>query len=151
MIIANNIKNIIVEQIDAYRRLLDLLHREKECLVNLNAAGIEKLLNEKDTVVLRLRLLEEERVRLIGKFSQDNRVPRDMSMKILYDITKDDSFHVLRLQLVSLVQSISELSEFNKILIERSINFVKNSTYFLDLLGLNASHNNSRTIFSMEV
>lgn len=146
-----DMKNILAEQIGGYRRLLELLHQEKECLQNLNASGVEGLSKEKDTLVLRLRLLEEERVRLTDKFSSDNKLSGDVNLQMIYETTKDETFSVLKLQLVSLVQSITELNQFNRVLIERSLNFVRNSAKFLELCGLNLNHKNTGTAFSREV
>lgn len=146
-----NIKNILAEQIDGYRRLLELLHQEKACLQNLNASGVEGLSKEKDTLVLRLRLLEEERVRLTNKFSRDNKLSGDVNLQTLYETTKDETFQALKSQMISLVQSITELNQFNMILIERSINFVRNSAKFLELCGLNLHNKKTAIAFSREV
>jgi hypothetical protein len=61
MRIIDSIKSILIEQIKSYRVLLELLQRERECLINLDAHEVENLSKEKDTTLLRLRLLEEER------------------------------------------------------------------------------------------
>jgi hypothetical protein len=58
---ADTIKSILVEQIDGYRSLLDLLQRERECLLNLDANGVESISKEKDTMIMRLRLVEGKR------------------------------------------------------------------------------------------
>lgn len=148
---ASNIKNILTEQINGYRRLLELLYQEKDCLQNLNASGVESLSKKKDTLVLRLRLLEDERVRLTDKFSTDNKLSGDVTLQTLYEITKDETFQALKMQMVSIVQSITELNQFNMVLIERSINFVRNSAKFLELCGLNINHKNAGIAFSREV
>jgi flagellar biosynthesis/type III secretory pathway chaperone len=74
MSIEKNIKNILSEQVDGYRTLMEVLRREREHLVHFNAAGVEALSKEKDTVVLQLRLLEEERIRLVRAFAADRKL-----------------------------------------------------------------------------
>lgn len=136
-------KKIISGQLAGYSTLLEFLYREKECLININPAAVEILSKEKDTLVLRLKLLEEERIRLVSLFYVENELPGDMNLKKIAEFTKDEDLRKLGLQLVSLVQGISEINEFNRVLIERSINFAKNPANFLAMLGVGAAQNNS--------
>lgn len=147
----DKIKNILSSQVAGYNAFFDLLHREKECLISIKPAEVERLSREKDTLVLRLKLLEEERIRLVSLFSVENKLPGDINLKKIAEFAKDEELQKLRLQLVSLVQGISELNEFNRVLIERSISFVKNSVNFLALLGVGAIQNSSGMTFSREV
>lgn len=148
----DKIKNILSGQIAGYNAFLDLLHREKACLININPVGVEGLSREKDTLVLRLKLLEEERIRLVGLFSAENKLPGDINLRKIAEFTKDADLQKLRLQLVSLMQGITELNEFNRALIERSISFVRNSVNFLELLGVGVTQKNSSgSTFSREV
>jgi hypothetical protein len=145
-----NIKSILIEQISNYQMLLDVLQGERECLVSFNSEAAETISKEKDTIVLKLRLLEEERTRLITKFATENGIKGDMNLQRLYELTGDVSFQTLRLQLISLLQGIAELNEFNRILIERSMNFIKNVTNFLDLFGMNLNSKGIGRILSKE-
>ncbi len=72
MPLIETIKKVLFEQVQGCRLLLELLQREKICLVNLQMDGIEALTKEKDILVLKLRLLEEERMRLIDRFVLEN-------------------------------------------------------------------------------
>ncbi len=147
----DTIRGILIEQIDGYRTLLDLLQGERECLLNLDAAGVERISKEKDTIVIRLRLIEEERGRLMKKFALEHMISGDVSLQRLAGITKDDTFQTHRLQLVSLIQSIEELNAFNMVLIGRSLNFIKSSRMFLESCGLDMNRSNSGTFFSKEI
>ena len=60
-----------------------------------------------------------------------------ITLQKLYDMTGDETLKSLRLQLISMLQSIQEQNEFNSILIERSLGFVKNSIEFLKSSGAN--------------
>jgi hypothetical protein len=150
MSIEKNIKNILSEQVDGYRTLMEVLRREREYLVHFNAAGVEALSKEKDTVVLQLRLLEEERIRLVRAFAADRKLDEDLSLQRLVEITGDEAFQKLRLQLISLLQGIVELNEFNRVLIERSSGVVKNALQFLSSLGVNLNTKNTGTRISRE-
>lgn len=126
------IKSILIDQIRGYRSLMNILQRERTYLLSFNPSGIENLSKEKDNLVIKLRLLEEERIRLIEGFFKENNIDGEMSLNRLYEVTGDDAFKVIRLQFVSLIQAISELNEFNRILIERSLNFLKGATTIFD-------------------
>jgi flagellar biosynthesis/type III secretory pathway chaperone len=130
------IKNILNEEIKGYRELIDLLQKEKECLINLDTAGIENVYKEKDTVILKLRLLDEERINLLKRLSQENNTEKEMTLQRLYKLTGDETLKNMRLQLISMLQSIEELNEFNGILIERSLSFIRNSLAFLKASGI---------------
>src|SRR5512135_2041284 len=110
------ITRILNEQVNGYKLLVELLQKERTCLLDLNAHGVEELSREKDTLVMKLRLLEEERIRLVRKHFSG-----DVSLRKLWEETGDDSLMDMRSKLLSLVQSIEELNEFNRLLIGRSL------------------------------
>jgi len=142
---AEAIKYILGEQVKSYKMLIALLQRERTSLIDLRAADVEELSKEKDTLVLQLRLLEEERVRLMGDFSDGT------TLKNLAELTGDIGISDLRSTLISLVQSVEELNEFNRVLIERSMTYIRNTANFFGVFGL-SSGGSSRTgsIFSVE-
>ena len=147
---SEGIKSILSEQVAGYRTLLEILRRERECLVHFNPVGVEALSKEKDTIVLKLKLLEEERIRLVRAFCADLRIPEQSALQRLGEVTGDNAFQSLRLQLISLLQGIMELNEFNRVLIERSSSVVKNTLTFLGSLGNTTSTNSNGTLFSRE-
>jgi flagellar biosynthesis/type III secretory pathway chaperone len=124
--------SILKEQISAYKMLLELLKKERECLVNFDAEKVEEVSKEKDTVVMRLRLLEEERVRLIEKFAEDSNLSCNLNLEKMAKHTGDDTFSVLRSQMLSLLQIIDDMNKFNSILINRSIKYVRTTTSFFN-------------------
>ncbi|MBF0556195.1 MAG: flagellar protein FlgN [Nitrospirae bacterium] len=143
---ANDIKKVLSLQIEGYKALFELLKRERENLVDFNEQGVETLAKEKYTQTLKLRLLEEERLRLMKKFVTEinslppkngGKVSADMSINTLADITGDTDFNGIRTMLKSLLQSIDELNEFNKVLIDRSLKYIRHNINFLNLHGVN--------------
>jgi hypothetical protein len=151
MRIVDSIKSILTEQIKSYRVLLELLQRERECLINLDANEVENLSKEKDTTLLRLRLLEEERLRLIKEYSTDNAPLGNINLQSLSELTADNDFQLIRSQLISLLQSIQELNDFNMILIDRSLSVVRHSVSFLESFGLHVNPNNTGIMLSKEI
>jgi len=128
--------SILKEQVKSYKILHDLLNKERTCLVDMDSGRIEEISKGKDTVVMRLRLLEEERQRLIRQFADDNDVDVNINLDELGRLTGNSLFHDLRSQLLSLLQSIEEMNKFNSILIERSIRYIRtNNSFFKSFTG----------------
>ncbi|KWT85383.1 flagellar export chaperone FlgN [Candidatus Magnetominusculus xianensis] len=143
---ANDIKKVLSLQIEGYKVLFELLKQERENLIDFNEQGVETLAKEKYTQTLKLRLLEEERLRLMKKLVTEintcqsingRKLSVDMNINTLAEITGDSDFNGIRTMLKSLLQSIDELNEFNKVLIDRSLKYVRNNINFLNLHGVN--------------
>jgi hypothetical protein len=141
---------LLVDQISAYRSLLDTLQRERACLIQFDPAGVESLSKEKDTAILKLRLLEEERVRLTGRIGEGLGSVEPLTLARLAELSGDDRFRRSRLQLISLLQSIVELNEFNRVLIERSSGVVKSALSFLSAFGVRTDPAPSGAMISRE-
>lgn len=130
------LKEVLKSQIKAHDDLISLLQKEREALILFNPDEIERLAKEKDMVLMRIRLYEEERVNLINKLSEMNNISEEITLSKLVEITKDEEYKELGLKLISLIQSVIELNEFNKILIERSSRHVNNFLVFLENNGV---------------
>ncbi|MBI5634149.1 MAG: flagellar export chaperone FlgN [Nitrospirae bacterium] len=123
---------ILNEQVNGFKTLLELLQRERLCLIDLNAGAVEELYKEKDILILRLRLLEEERLRLMKDFGKG-----DLTLQKLGELTGNNTFFDLRSKLKSLVQAIEELNNFNRLLIERSLSYFRSNAGFFRTFGFN--------------
>lgn len=151
MTVTDCIKDILTEQISAYNMLQSLLQREKICLINVNLSEIEVCSKEKDTILMRLRLLQEEMKRLLQRYSAEKGLSGVINLNMLSQETGDKSFEAMRLQIISLLQSIAELNDFNRVLIDRSVSFFKNALRFLDSAGLDITHAQKVQMISREV
>ncbi len=138
------IKAVLEEQIREYKNLMALLRKEKQCLIDFDEQGVEDLAKQKDTAALKLRLLEQERLRLIEEFYAvrgNGPGEKSASLRELSLATGDGSFMELRRLVISLLQGIQELNEFNRILIERSLHFVSDSLDFFGKAGARTGGN----------
>jgi hypothetical protein len=111
---------------------------------------VEALSKEKDTVVLTLRLLEEERLRLVQVFIKEHGIAEQDAFRKLSELSGDDSFQSIRTQLVSLLQGIVELNSVNRVLIDRSASIVKNALNFLGSAGIAAPAAHKGALLSRE-
>lgn len=136
------ILNILEEQLRSYKIFHDLLIKERECLVKIDPEMVEEISKEKDTVIMRLRLLEEERQRLVRKFVEENNIDGAMNLNELGRLTGNHRYSEVRSQLMSVLQSIAELNKFNSILIDRSIHYLKMTSNFI---GSFTNHNVTKT------
>jgi len=131
------ILKILEEQVRSYSRLYDLLKGEKEAVVSFDPLLVEALAKEKDNLVLQLRLLEEERKRLVDEFFGGRGGGRSISD--LYSTTGDRRFLDLRSRLLSLMQGIGELNEVNRLLIERASLHLRTSSAFFQNFDIKPS------------
>ncbi|MDA8083973.1 MAG: flagellar protein FlgN [Nitrospiraceae bacterium] len=140
------IRNVLNEQISSCKVLLGILQRERACLVELNAVGVEEISKEKDTVILRMRLLEEERIRLVKKCFQ-----RELTLKEISTVTGDATLLDIRSTLLSLAQSVEELNQFNKVLIDRSLSYVRSGAGFFGYHGFGQDSSVKGHLISAEI
>jgi flagellar biosynthesis/type III secretory pathway chaperone len=159
MALLETIKKVLVEQVKGCRLLLELLQREKICLINLQMDEIEALTKEKDILVLKLRLLEEERGRLLDRFVFENFsiLPDEgpafqkISLLKLAELTGEAIFLEIRSKLISLSQGIKELNDLNKVMIDRTLGFLKKNTQFLGVVYPGDSKGEKGRLLSMEM
>ncbi len=144
------IEQILKDQISTYKSLKDILGEERRSLVDIDVENIEKISKEKDTLIMRLRLLEEERQRLLTEFTATRDVPMDINLKQLSELTGNEIFFDLRSQLLSLLQSIDELNKFNSLLIDKSLRYYKTTTNFINSFQPGNMAQSSGVLFSKE-
>ncbi len=142
--------SILQEQIKTYKVFHDLLNRERACLVKIDSEKVDEISKVKDTVIMKLRLLEEERQRLIKQYAEDNGFEMDINLDRLGQLTGNSAFHEMRLQLLSLLQSIEELNRVNSILINRSLNHIKATTNFINLFKKENNPDSTGVLLSKE-
>ena len=132
-----SIKAILLEQETCCKALVALLQRERASLVDFDARAVEELTKEKDTLLLRMRLLDEERRRLVSSLSSEWRDcdEGELTLRVLAEKTGDSELSDIRLKLFSLAQSINDLNNFNKYLIDRSLSGVRSAKGFFDAFG----------------
>ncbi len=153
------LKKILVEEVQGCRLLLELLQREKRCLLELQMEGIEALTKQKDVLVLKLRLLEEERERLLGifllrnfpDFLTEGAPSRKITLQKLAELTGEIFFQEMRSKLISLSQSIKELNDLNKVMIDRTLVFLKKNNQFLGMAYPGSSQDDKGRLLSVEM
>lgn len=137
----NELKEILKAEIKSYEELVSILQKEREALISFSPEQIEALSREKDMIIMKIKLFDEERVNILSKISSQLQVNGNINISNLLDITKDDDFRDLGYKLTSLVQTVNDLNEFNKILIEKSSRHINSFLYFLESWGITPLNN----------
>jgi len=133
----SSVKVILREQETCCKALVGLLQKERGYLVDLDVRAVEELTKEKDTLLLRLRFLDEERQRLVSVLSKEwlGQRGEELTLRALAERAEDAELSEIRLKLVSLAQSINDLNSFNRYLIDRSLSNVRSARGVFDAFG----------------
>ncbi|WP_353683446.1 flagellar protein FlgN [Thermodesulfovibrio sp. 3907-1M] len=121
------------------KKLLEVLYKivseERDAIVALRADELERILRDKETVIMKLSLWEQERQKLLGK--------HDLSDKSLSEIISqiENSEDAQRLREIysamkTLLSAIGEIQKINEQLIDRSIIHIKTAIKFLETFGI---------------
>jgi flagellar biosynthesis/type III secretory pathway chaperone len=134
---SNLLVNILSDQMEHYRLLYKLLKREKACLLYLDMDNVIEMTKEKDTLLLKLRLLEKEKKKLISQCPHD-----DIAVSKIWDSSS---------KLNSLIQDIKQLSTANSLLVRRSLDYINNIFHFLNRMGIDFNVKDSGTFLTKQV
>ena len=63
------LRAILMREIELHKDLLSLLHKEKECLIDLSTEEIVENTKKKETCTLKIKMLDESRLSLIKRLS----------------------------------------------------------------------------------
>jgi flagellar biosynthesis/type III secretory pathway chaperone len=127
---------LLESQTGLYGALLKTLQAEKAAALNSDLDPLNRAVKEKENVLLKIRILEEQRLNLLGQVAGIIGAPADqLTLKRLAQQLPEPyaaRVRTCRSNLVSLTQSIQELNNSNRKLFRRSLELVKGS---INLLG----------------
>jgi flagellar biosynthesis/type III secretory pathway chaperone len=134
---SENLLSILQQEVHLYRDLLDVLQREKQCMMDLALDSIHECNNTKETLILKLKVLEEARIDLIRDISETHGISSPVTLARIIEVVPPAykrSLEACRSNLVSLLNSVREVIQINAILAERSIHYTRESLTFLNRL-----------------
>jgi flagellar biosynthesis/type III secretory pathway chaperone len=132
-----NLNNILREEVDLYRELLDILQHEKQCMMDLSLDSIHECNNRKETLILKLKVMEESRIELIQDISEGQGYKTPMTLGQIIQVAPNGfkrPLETCRSNLLSLLNGVREVIQINAILAERSIHYTRESLSFLNRL-----------------
>ncbi len=121
---------------ELYQTLFGLVQKEKEAVVGLNLQQLNEACKAKDNLLLKLRILEEQREQLMDKLAVVmNCEPNEISLTQLSYRVKEPYAGRLRsasAKLLSLIQELQEANQQNKMLLSHSLALVQGSYNLLN-------------------
>ncbi|MCX8069369.1 MAG: flagellar protein FlgN [Thermodesulfovibrionales bacterium] len=114
--------------------LVELLKKEKEVIVRLNAADLEQLLREKETLTFKIKSCDEKRDNLLMQLGFQNKTIKE----IAYTINGNYRKKLLNLaeEFSLVIQDIRDLNKINSMLIAKSLHYIKTSYNFLNTFNI---------------
>src|SRR3990172_11698946 len=131
----SHLLEILEKEVNLFNEFLTLLQRERQYMIDLSLDKLHECHNQKETIVLNLKVLEDARADLISEIHDDNQTTTTLSMIIDKAHARyKNSMESFQSNLRSLVDSIREINQINGILADRAINYTRNSLSFLNRL-----------------
>ncbi|MCE5311895.1 MAG: flagellar protein FlgN [Nitrospiraceae bacterium] len=109
--------------------MLELLGKEQEVILSLNATAIEELMNKKMNVTNRLKESDHKRESLLSQLGHPNK-----TISYLAEVSEPQyksSFSVLAEKFARVVSDMTELNKLNGRLIKRTLFHLQGSASFL--------------------
>ena len=137
-LLLNQLLSLLEGETDLYRSLLSVLQDEKKAVVDSEVSRLNETSKEKENLLLKIRILEEQRLRTLETLSEPlGYPPRDLTLTKLSQIVADpfsSGFKDCYSKLSSLTQSIQEINQSNRGLLIHSVELIKGSLTLLNNL-----------------
>lgn len=130
--------SIFEKQIKLHQSLLAVLMEEKTSIVESNLIELNNANGEKETLILKIKNLEENRLNLVVKIAEAlSEDSQNLTLKRLCEITEEP--HSTRLddcrsRLILLTDNVRKSNEENKVLLTQAVELVRGSFMLLDNL-----------------
>ncbi len=135
-ILIKRLTSLLDEETELLEALLSVLQDENNALSCAKLNKLNETCKEKENLVLKIRILEEQRIHILQEFSEVSGCsPRIITLAGLSGLAEgDDSTRLTgcRSNLLSLAESIRDLNKSNRSLLNYSIGLVRTSLSFLD-------------------
>ena len=131
-----------------YRALLSVLQEEKKAIIGANLGELGKTGKKKEKLLLKIRIIEEQRHVMIKDLAESLRCPpHDITITKLADFVEAPyavRFKRLCSDLLPLAKTVRDINDGNKALLRHSVELVKSSFAFLNnLITANAVYHSS--------
>ncbi len=133
----SDLLEILEKEVGLFRDFLTLLQRERQYMIDLSLEKLHECHNQKETIIFKLKVLEDARIELITEIQGDNQTPFTATLSVIIEkapLRYKKGMESCQSNLKSLVDSIKEINQINGILADRAINYTRNSLSFLNRL-----------------
>jgi flagellar biosynthesis/type III secretory pathway chaperone len=126
---------ILDQEIELHKELLSLVHRDRELIIELCPEEIFENNKKKETVVLKIKMLEESRLLLLDRLSPHYGVssPKLTLSKVasLAEEPYRSRLDACRSTLLALIKSIRDVNQSNSLIVKDSLHYFECSLDFL--------------------
>jgi flagellar biosynthesis/type III secretory pathway chaperone len=132
-----SLAGLLEQKVSLYDEFISLLRREWDAIARFSRDNLQEILNKKETLALKLQVLDEQRESLIGELAEQLHLRvADLTLKKLVEggNKADPVFARLatyRTRLLDQIRTIKELNENNGVFINRSSLSLKRSMAFI--------------------
>ena len=121
---------------ELYQSLFAVVQQEKEAVVSLNLQHLNQACKAKESLLLKLRILEEQREQLMDKLASDlGCSPQEISLTQLSQWVEEPYAGLFRersTDLLALIQKLQKSNRQNKSLLSHSLELIKGSYNLLN-------------------
>ena len=135
--------SLLNEEFSFYRMLLTFLQKERKAIVHSQLEELTECTKEKENLILKIRVLEEQRVNYLSNLGDVLGTPvQELALTDLAQIVEVPYATQLAdcaTSLNALIQSIQEVNQSNRALVSHSLDLIRGSLTLLnDLISHNA-------------
>lgn len=125
---------ILKEEKNLLSELYRIVSEERDAIVGLNSSELERILREKEALIMKISLWEKEREKILSEHALQD---KPFSAILETPAFKESSeLRKLYKSMKTLLESISEIQKINEQLIDRSIVYVGTALKFLENFGI---------------
>lgn len=127
--------NQMGQKIAIYNELIELLRQEWDSVSGYSLMGVQEILNKKETLVLKMQVLEENRLEVVRAIAKKLDVSYDgLTLKKILALNHhplNNKLNQYRKKLLKQIDLIAELTEKTKRIVDHSSMSIKKSLSFL--------------------
>ena len=127
---------LLEHEADLYQELLTLIEKEKQAVVATNLAELNETAKVKDNLLLKIRILDEQREHLLRKLADDLGHPAQAltlaKLSQFVEAPQANRIKRLRSTFLSVIAKIQRANDCNRTLFSHSLELVRSSVNLLN-------------------
>ena len=137
-VLLNEFFKLLEHETELYLSLLAVIEKEKRAVIASNLAKLNEAVKVKDNLLLKLRIVDEQRNHLLRKLADQLEQPLEtlnlMKLSRLVEAPHGSRLERYRSKLLTLIAKIQDANERNRALFSHSLELVKGSINLLNNL-----------------
>lgn len=133
----DSLEAVLAQEIAVYGELNAICLKERDVLVHFSAEDLLENNSRKETILLKARLIEESRIKLVARIAEALGIPSDsvnLTTLISYAGGQGDILRKSQVTLRRLLEDLNEMNSSNKVLLDSSLLYVQKSIDFISRL-----------------